>query len=60
MGLQKELMDKEGTITQDISSNLRKIIARIVITFGERPGTVSSIDIFEEGEGVTHLYPVEL
>ena len=35
--------------------SLGKIIARISINFGERPGTVSSIDIHEEGAGVTHI-----
>ncbi len=34
---------------------LGKIIARITIAFGEQPGTVSAIDIFEQGEGVTHI-----
>ena len=34
---------------------LGKIIARIAIVFGERPGTVSAIDIFEQGEGTTHI-----
>jgi len=34
---------------------LGKIIARIAIVFGEQPGTVSAIDIFEQGEGVTHI-----
>jgi outer membrane lipoprotein-sorting protein len=38
-----------------IDPSLGKIIARISINFGERPGTVSSIDIYEEGEGVTHI-----
>ena len=35
--------------------SLGKIISRITISFGERPGTVSAIDIHEEGEGVTHI-----
>lgn len=35
--------------------SLGKIIARITLSFGERPGTVRAIDIYEEGEGVTHI-----
>jgi outer membrane lipoprotein-sorting protein len=38
-----------------LDPSLGKIIARINILFGERPGTVSAIDIHEEGEGVTHI-----
>ncbi len=38
-----------------VDPSLGKIIARISINFGERPGTVSSIDIHEEGAGVTHI-----
>jgi len=38
-----------------LDPSLGKIIARITIGLGERPGTVSAIDIFEEGEGVTHI-----
>jgi outer membrane lipoprotein carrier protein len=38
-----------------LDPSLGKIIARIIINLGERPGTVSSIDIHEEGEGVTHI-----
>jgi outer membrane lipoprotein-sorting protein len=38
-----------------VDPSLGKIIARIAIVFGERPGTVSAIDIFEQGEGVTHI-----
>ena len=38
-----------------IDPSLAKIISRIAITFAERPGTVNAIDIFEEGEGVTHI-----
>jgi outer membrane lipoprotein-sorting protein len=38
-----------------LDPSLGKIIARINIFFGERPGTVSAIDILEEGEGVTHI-----
>jgi outer membrane lipoprotein-sorting protein len=38
-----------------LDPSLGKIIARITIGFGERPGTVNAIDIFEEGEGVTHI-----
>jgi outer membrane lipoprotein-sorting protein len=38
-----------------LDPSLGKIIARITINFGQRPGTVSSIDIHEEGEGVTHI-----
>jgi outer membrane lipoprotein-sorting protein len=38
-----------------LDPSLGKIIARITIGFGERPGTVSAIDIFEEGEGVTRI-----
>jgi outer membrane lipoprotein-sorting protein len=34
---------------------LGKIVSRIAITFGEQPGTVGAIDIFEQGEGVTHI-----
>jgi len=38
-----------------VDPSLGKIISRIALYFSERPGTVSSIDIFEEGEGVTHI-----
>jgi len=38
-----------------LDPSLAKIISRIAIRFGERPGTVSSIDIYEEGEGLTHI-----
>ncbi len=38
-----------------VDKSLGKIISRIAIGLGERPGTVSAIDIFEEGEGVTHI-----
>ena len=38
-----------------LDPSLAKIISRIAISFGERPGTVSAIDIYEEGEGVTHI-----
>jgi outer membrane lipoprotein-sorting protein len=38
-----------------LDPSLAKIIARIHINFGQRPGTVSAIDIHEEGEGVTHI-----
>jgi outer membrane lipoprotein-sorting protein len=38
-----------------VDPSLGKIISRIAILFGERPGTVDAIDIFEEGEGVTHI-----
>ena len=38
-----------------LDPSLAKIIARINIYFGQRPGTVSAIDILEEGEGVTHI-----
>jgi outer membrane lipoprotein-sorting protein len=38
-----------------LDPSLGKIISRIAIVFGERPGTVSAIDIFEPGEGVTHI-----
>jgi len=38
-----------------VDKSLGKIISRIAIRFGERPGTVRAIDIFEEGEGVTHI-----
>jgi outer membrane lipoprotein-sorting protein len=38
-----------------VDPSLAKIISRIAIIFAERPGTVSAIDIFEEGEGVTHI-----
>jgi outer membrane lipoprotein-sorting protein len=38
-----------------IDPALAKIITRIAIVFGERPGTVSAIDIFEQGEGTTHI-----
>jgi outer membrane lipoprotein carrier protein len=38
-----------------LDRSLGKIIARITLTFGERPGTVSAVDIFEQGEGVTHI-----
>jgi len=40
---------------QPVDPSLRKIISRITINFGERPGTVNAIDILEEGEGVTHI-----
>jgi hypothetical protein len=35
--------------------SLGKIISRIAISFGERPGTVGAIDIFEDSEGSTHI-----
>jgi hypothetical protein len=35
--------------------SLGKIISRIAISFGARPGTVSAIDIFEDSEGSTHI-----
>lgn len=38
-----------------LDPSLGKIIARITISFGEKPGAVSAIDIFEQGEGVTHI-----
>ncbi len=38
-----------------VDPSLGKVISRIAILFGERPGTVDAIDIFEEGEGVTHI-----
>jgi outer membrane lipoprotein-sorting protein len=38
-----------------LDPQLGKIIARIAIVFGERPGSVSAIDIFEQGEGTTHI-----
>lgn len=38
-----------------LDKSLGKIISRIAIRFGERPGTVTAIDIFEAGEGVTHI-----
>lgn len=38
-----------------VDPSLGKIISRITLAFGERPGTVSAIDIHEEGEGVTHI-----
>ena len=38
-----------------LDPSLAKIISRITISFGERPGSVNAIDIFEEGEGVTHI-----
>jgi outer membrane lipoprotein-sorting protein len=38
-----------------VDPSLGKIISRITIIFGERPGTVDAIDILEEGEGVTHI-----
>jgi outer membrane lipoprotein-sorting protein len=38
-----------------LDPSLAKIISRIAIVFGERPGTVSAIDIFEQGEGATHI-----
>jgi outer membrane lipoprotein carrier protein len=38
-----------------LDPSLAKIIARIAIAFGDQPGTVSTIDIFEPGEGVTHI-----
>jgi outer membrane lipoprotein carrier protein len=38
-----------------VDKALGKIISRIVLRLGERPGTVSAIDIFEEGEGSTHI-----
>jgi outer membrane lipoprotein-sorting protein len=38
-----------------VDPSLGKIISRIAILFGQRPGTVDAIDIFEEGEGVTHI-----
>ncbi|MBN2574562.1 MAG: outer membrane lipoprotein carrier protein LolA [Deltaproteobacteria bacterium] len=38
-----------------LDPSLGKIIAAIAISFGEKPGTVGAIDIFEHGEGVTHI-----
>jgi outer membrane lipoprotein-sorting protein len=38
-----------------VDPSLAKIISRIALSFGERPGTVSAIDIYEEGEGVSHI-----
>jgi outer membrane lipoprotein-sorting protein len=38
-----------------IDPSLAKIISRIAIVFGERPGTVSAIDIYEGNEGLTHI-----
>ena len=38
-----------------LDPQLGKLIARIAIVFGERPGSVSAIDIFEQGEGTTHI-----
>jgi outer membrane lipoprotein-sorting protein len=38
-----------------LDPSLGKLISRIAIAFGEHPGTVSAIDIFEQGEGVTHI-----
>jgi outer membrane lipoprotein-sorting protein len=38
-----------------LDPSLGKLISRIVITFGEQPGTVAAIDIFEQGEGQTHI-----
>ena len=38
-----------------VDPSMTKIISRIAITFAERPGTVSAIDIYEENEGVTHI-----
>ena len=34
---------------------LTKIISRITLSLGERPGTVRALDIYEEGEGTTHI-----
>ncbi len=38
-----------------IEPALAKIISRIDIVFGERPGTVKGIDIYEGSENVTHI-----
>jgi outer membrane lipoprotein-sorting protein len=38
-----------------LDPSLAKIISRIDITFAERPGTVSAIDIYEGNEGLTHI-----
>jgi outer membrane lipoprotein-sorting protein len=38
-----------------VDPSLTKIISRIAINFGQRPGTVSAIDIYEGTEGVTHI-----
>jgi len=38
-----------------IDPSLGKIVSRIAIVFGEQPGTVGAIDIYEQGEGVTHI-----
>ena len=38
-----------------IDPSLAKIISSIDITFAERPGTVSAIDIHEGSEGTTHI-----
>lgn len=38
-----------------VDKALGKLVSRIAIRFGERPGTVAAIDIHEEGAGVTHI-----
>jgi outer membrane lipoprotein-sorting protein len=38
-----------------VDPSLAKIISRITISFAERPGTVSAIDIYEGDAGVTHI-----
>ena len=38
-----------------LDPTLGKIIARIGLSLGERPGTISAIDIFEKDEGITHI-----
>jgi len=55
-----ELMQASGTQPAHVAlipidPSLAKIISRIAIVFGERPGTVSAIDIYEGTEGVTHI-----
>jgi outer membrane lipoprotein-sorting protein len=38
-----------------VDPSLARIISRIAISFAERPGTVSAIDIYEGNAGVTHI-----
>jgi len=38
-----------------VERSFARIISGITIFFGDRPGTVSAIDIFEPGGGVTHI-----
>jgi hypothetical protein len=42
-------------VLSPLDSSFARMISSITIFFGERPGTVSAIDIFEPGGGGTHI-----